>query len=94
MKNKSQDISKYYITSKGDFYKMPVEEQETIISFDYEQKNINIFTNRPPVLKRLISILGEPNENNIMGGSWYVSFDDRKLVRKIFSMNLYLTRKK
>lgn len=88
-----EDLKEYYKTSNGDIYQIPIDEQESWINIDYEDKKVKVFSNKPHCLKKLIKILGVPHYTSVIGGTWYMDFDDRYLINKVFTMNLYLPKK-
>ena len=70
------------------------EEQECVIILDYGQKELNLYTSREAVYKRLIKKIGNPikiyyNKNLISGASWKLKFANEKTV-KIFSKTLLI----
>lgn len=93
MSNIYEELSKYYISTTDDIYQVPTDEQESWINVDYESRKIKVYTNRPTCLRKLIKILGVPNNVDVMGGIWYIDFDDRYLINKVFTMNLFLPKK-
>lgn len=88
-----EDLKEYYKTSNGDIYQIPIDEQESWINVDYENKQVEVYTNRPTCLRNLIKILGIPTDTSVMGGTWYIDFEDRNLINRVFTMNLYLPKK-
>lgn len=73
---------------------IPLDEQETIILYDYKERKVNIYTCKPSCRNRLEKLLGKPHKD--WGGvcDWYLSFDDRDLIRKSTNISTLLTRKK
>ena len=47
------------------FYNTDLTEQETTINIDYSTSNVNIYTSRKSIYKRLIKKIGEPRKNTI-----------------------------
>lgn len=88
-----EELNEYYKTSNGEIYQIPTDEQESWINVDYENKQVEVYTNRPTCLRNLIRILGTPTDTSVMGGTWYINFNDRYLINRIFTMNLYLPKK-
>jgi hypothetical protein len=70
-----------------------LDEQETIIHYDYKEKIVNIYTNRPSCYRNLLKLLGEPDKGNICGADWYIHFSDRKSIRKGTSISVLLMQK-
>lgn len=69
-------------------------EQETTIILDYKQKEIDLYTSREAVSKRLIRKIGNPTKvyyiNSLVSGTrWTIPFDSERAV-KIFSKNLLI----
>lgn len=67
-----------------------LEEQETHVWIDYLNREINIFTARPSVYRRLESKLGEPDKINklngkICDGTWKVKFEDKKILSSVLN---------
>lgn len=73
--------------------KISLDEQETIIYFDYKKKEVHVYTTRNSVYNKLKRNFGDPKPSKVLGGDWYFSFNDRKKLRSVMGMNLYLPRK-
>ena len=77
------------------FYSTPLEEQETIINIDYNNREVNCYTSRWAVYEKLTKKLGEPTQTfytdkKISGASWKVSFADKKSANIIFSKTVVI----
>ena len=81
---------------KTKWQKIDRNEQESILLLDYEQKEINFYTSREAVYKRILKILGNPTKTFytkglITGVNWILSFDDKK-TSKLFSKKLLIRK--
>lgn len=72
---------------------IPLDEQETIISCDYKEKIVNIYTNRSSCYRKLEKSLGKPDQGNIYGADWYFPFSDRESIRKSTNLSIILMQK-
>jgi hypothetical protein len=84
--------------NKMKHYKIPKDEQEIILRFDYIDKKLYIYVNRIVTYKKLKKLLGEPDKidtykNMICSGSWCIDFSDRVKIRKAMNITNYLIRK-
>lgn len=71
--------------------KIPFEEQETIINFDYYNKWVEIYTSRRIVATKIQKKIGEPQEKaqekgKICGVTWKIFFGDRKKIRSALAI--------
>ncbi len=83
---------------KEKWQKIDRNEQESILLLDYEQKEINFYTSREAVYKRILKILGKPTKifytkGLITGVNWLLPFDDKK-TSKLFSKKLLIRKPK
>ena len=81
---------------KQKWQKIDREEQEGIMCLDYDRKEINFYTSREAVYKRILKILGNPTKifytrGLITGVNWSLSFDDKK-TSKLFSKKLLIRK--
>lgn len=81
--NRGRTISKKY-------YDTIPEEQETIISIDYGNSEVNCYCSRKLQIERLIEKLGEPTKiyyvkKKISGVSWVIPFTDKKRITALLS---------
>ena len=81
---------------KTKWQKIDRNEQESILLLDYEQKEINFYTSREAVYKRMLKIFGSPTKTFytkglITGVNWTLSFDDKK-ASKLFSKKLLIRK--
>ena len=63
---------------------------------DYEQKEIDFYTSREAVYKRITKAIGTPTKifytkQLITGAKWIISFDDKK-ANKFFSKKLLIRK--
>ena len=77
------------------FAYVPIDEKESIINYDYFNKNVNIYTSRVSSIKRLIKILGEgraihDNKKKVCSMEWNLPFKDREIIRKALSLSVLL----
>ena len=76
--------------NKEKWQKIDREEQ------DYDKKEVNFYTSREAVYKRILKILGNPTKTFytkglITGVNWSLSFDDKK-TSKLFSKKLLIRK--
>ena len=74
------------------FYNTDIQEQESILNIDYDNKVALFYTNRKTVYNRMLKELGEPTEiyyigKKITGGRWEIDFKDKR-INKIFSKTI------
>lgn len=72
---------------------IPIDEQETMITYDYKEKLFHVYTTRGSVYNKLEKKVGKPTRGNIFGADWYFPFEDRETIYSLMTMNLYLPRK-
>ena len=82
--------------NKEKWQKIDREEQEGIMCLDYDKKEVNFYTSREAVYKRILKILGNPTKTFytkglITGVNWSLSFDDKK-TSKLFSKKLLIRK--
>ena len=73
-----------------------MDEKETILNFDYFDSKVNVYTTNQATGKRLRKKIGEPTRKTIFGGDiaseeWTIPFKEREKLRKIFSINLFVS---
>jgi len=79
---------------------IPLEEQETIINFDYYGKQVNIYTSRGIVYNKFHKKIGEPiqthtNNGKVYCADWKIPFSDRKTISKALTLaNLLMIKQK
>lgn len=88
-------------TSKGDEQKMkwtsiPTDEKETILNFDHYNNKLNLYTTNQATGNRIQKKIGEPSkigyiEGKIASEEWEIPFQERDKLRKIFSINLFVS---
>ena len=61
---------------------VPRDEQETLISIDYYEKTINVYTSRKQVAERLKKKIGEPTDKYISNNKVYAVNYKRNLFDK------------
>ena len=86
--NKGDDIMKW--TS------IPTDEKETILNFDYFENKVNLYTTNQATGNRLKKKIGKPTkttyfEGKIASEEWTIKFQERDKLRKIFSINLFVS---
>ena len=73
---------------------VPRDEQETIISVDYCEKTISVYTTRKQTAERLQKKIGEPTKTDLHNGSicavTYIRSIFDKDVAKFFSKGLII----
>lgn len=72
-----------------------MNEQETLVSIDYFEKNINIYTSRSIVYRKLVKQIGKPsniilNNGLVCGAEWSISFKERKKIKKALSLAIII----
>ena len=75
---------------------IPTDEKETILNFDYFENKVNLYTTNQSTGNRLKKKIGEPTretylEGKIASQEWTIPFHDRDKLRKIFSINLFVS---
>ncbi len=70
----------------NNFFKVPMNEQETIVLVDYELRVMHIYTSREACFNKLCKLLGEPYKTVVFkkcicSGEWIIPFDDRTKIR-------------
>lgn len=78
--------------------RIPFEEQETIINFDYYNKWVEIYTSRRIVATKITKKIGDPQEKTqekgkICGVTWKIIFGDRKRIRSALVITNLLMNK-
>ena len=81
------------------YYNASPEEQEAIISIDYYEKVLHIYSSRKSVIQRLYAKLGEPNKIDyinkaLTGAIWNISFEDKKKLNIALSRPLLMGQMK
>ncbi|MFV0249753.1 MAG: hypothetical protein ACK5HP_01775 [Bacilli bacterium] len=71
-------------------FHVKIEEQESWTFYDYENKTVSIWTNRPSCARRISKVLGEPDGGISPWASWLISFDDKVTIRKASAINNFL----
>ncbi len=74
--------------------KVPLDEQETFIHYDYKEQVVHLYTTRSTCYSRLVKVLGKPDSGGVFGADWYFPFEDRESIRKCSNISILLTRKK
>ena len=94
------EIKKTLQQDKGDdtmkWTSIPTDEKETILNFDYFDNKVNLYTTNQPTGNRLKKKIGEPTretyfEGKIASQEWTIPFQEREKLRKIFSINLFVS---
>lgn len=94
------EIKKTLQQDKGDdtmkWTSIPTDEKETILNFDYFDNKVNLYTTNQPTGNRLKKKIGEPTretyfEGKIASQEWEIPFQERDKLRKIFSINLFVS---
>ena len=79
------------------WFRVPKDEQETIIHFDYEEEVINIYTCRSVTAGRLEKILGSGKhgmfKGKICSEEWYIPFEDIATLKKLFRYKIFVPKK-
>jgi hypothetical protein len=75
---------------------IPQDEKESLISVDYSDKVISVYTSNKATGNKLFKSIGKPKktigkEDNISSVEWIIPFTDRKAIRKAFSINAYVS---
>ena len=70
-----------------------MEEQETHVWIDYLERKVFIYTNRASAYRRLLRKIGKPKKINyikgkIVGGTWEISFENKKLVSSVLTKSV------
>ena len=81
------------------FYNTNIEEQETQINIDYNERTTTLYTSLKYVYDKYIQKLGEPTEidytkGKISGAYWKVPFEDKKRSGYIFSRPTLIGQRK
>ena len=76
---------------------LPLEEQESIVLYDYYDNNINIYTSRLITYKRIMKILGQPSkimkDNDLFyNAEWIIPFTERDRIAKATSIMTLLKK--
>lgn len=85
-----------HLTTKNNWYSIPIDEQETIINFDYFDHKIILYTTNKATSNRLQKKIGEPDEitktNGLISGTtWNLKFEQRETIKKAISLGSLLT---
>lgn len=85
-----------HLTTQKRWISIPIDEQETIINFDYFEHKMKIHTTNQPTAKRLQKKIGESTETfytegKISGKTWTITFDERENIKKAISLGTLLT---
>lgn len=72
------------------FYNNNISEQETIINFDYEERQVFVYTCNKRVYDRLNKKIGKPHKvyytkEKISGASWVIPFANKKTITQVLS---------
>ena len=74
---------------KDKFLGIPIEEQETILLFDYEKEKMTVYSNKPSIIKRLKDLQFEGKigiiNNKIFSYELTIPFSDEN-VTKVLSV--------
>lgn len=75
---------------------IPTDEKETLLNFDYFENKVNLYTTNQATGNRLKKKIGEPSKTNYFEGKiaseeWTIPFKEREKLRKIFSINLFVS---
>lgn len=75
---------------------IPTDEKETILNFDYFDNKVNLYTTNQATGNRLKKKIGEPTKQTYFEGmiasqEWEILFQEREKLRKIFSINLFVS---
>lgn len=75
---------------------IPIDEKETILNFDYFENKVTLYTTNQPTGNRVKKKIGEPTrttylEGKIASEEWTIPFQEREKLRKIFSINLFVS---
>lgn len=84
------------MTNEDKWISIPIDEQETIINLDYQDKCLHLYTCNQATSKRLQKKIGKPNEidhqnNLVCGTTWEIKFQDRESIRKALSLGSLIT---
>ena len=81
---------------KEKIYKEPIKaETETTINVLYSENKLSIYTNKVPLQKQLVKILGEPTRENkikrsIACSTWEITLDNKsKISKMILKANIF-----
>ena len=81
---------------KEKIYKEPIKaETETTINVLYSENKLSIYTNKVPLQKQLVKILGEPTKEHkikrsIAGSTWEITLDNKsKISKMILKANIF-----
>lgn len=81
---------------KEKIYKEPIKaETETTINVLYSENKLSIYTNKVPLQKQLVKILGEPAKEHkikrfVAGSTWEIPLDDKsKISKMILKANIF-----
>ena len=70
-------------------------ETETTINILYSENKLSIYTNKVPLQKQLVKILGEPTrehkiKRSIAGSTWEITLDNKsKISKMILKANIF-----
>ena len=75
---------------------IPTDEKETILNFDHFDNKLNLYTTNQATGNRIKKKIGEPSkityiEGKVSSVEWTIPFQDREKLRKIFSINLFVS---
>lgn len=79
---------------------IPLDEQETIITIDYFEKVVELYTSRSIVYKKVVKKIGESTDinifnNKISGAIWKIPFNERSKISKMLTLaNLLMLKEK
>lgn len=82
-----------------EYYNTILEEQETVINIDYYKRELNIYSSRKSVMKRLNIKLGEPKKifkiNELQSGAcWEIPFNEKERIRNALSKTILIAQLK
>ncbi len=75
---------------------IPIDEKETILNFDHYGNKLNLYTTNQATGNRIKKKIGEPSridyiEGKVASVEWTIPFQERDKLRKIFSINLFVS---
>lgn len=76
-----------------------LDEQETLIIYDYYEKVVSIYTSRSIVYNKILKKIGQPTKTNINFGKiysaeWIIPFQDRKKIQHAITLaNMLMVKK-
>lgn len=77
------------------YYNTSLEEQESVINIDYQERTLKIYSSRKVVIERLKKRLGNPTAVNtvkgvVSGASWEISFKEKNKIRLALSKTIII----